>query len=361
MDNCRRQAYPGGVAPLSSKGQDGKATIAHVAARAGVGVATVSRVLNESPLVAAATRARVLDAIRALEYRPSRVARNLSLQRTHTVAALVPVFDRASTLERLGGVVGRFAESTYDVALFSLERPERREKEFALLADPGRVDGVLVVSMSPTDAEVERFETAGIPVVVIDGQHTALPSIVIDDAAGGELATRHLIDLGHRRIAYVGDPPGSPYHLTTRYGRREGYQESLRSAGLESPPEYVKEGGHERHIVHRLTEELLTLPHPPTAIFAGSDTQALGVIEAAERLGFGVPRDVSVVGFDDIAVTAYVGLSTVRQPLRASGQRGGELMLELLAGGPRAPLCETLPLELVARKTTAPRRRPERR
>jgi len=343
------------MAPLSG-GQPGKTTIADVAAHAGVGVATVSRVLNESPLVASPTRARVLEAISALGYRPSRAARNLSLQRTHTVAALVPVFDRASTLERLGGVVGRFADSSYDVALFSLERPERREQEFALLADPGRVDGVLIVSMSPTDAEVAHFRGTGVPIVVIDGQHPSLPSIVIDDTAGGELATRHLIDLGHRRIAFVGDPPGSPYHLTTPYGRLEGYRASLRAAGLETPPEYVKQGGPERHVVHRLAQELLALPKPPTAIFAGSDTQALGVLEAVERAGLDVPGDVSVVGFDDIAFAAYVGLSTVRQPLRASGERGGALMLELLDGAPATPLCESLPLELVARKTTAPPR-----
>jgi DNA-binding LacI/PurR family transcriptional regulator len=341
------------MAPLSTE-PDGRTTIADVAAHAGVGVATVSRVLNESPLVAASTRARVQEAISALGYRPSRAARNLSLQRTHTVAALVPQFERASTLERLGGVVGRFADSSYDVALFSLERPERREREFALLADPGRVDGVLVVSMSPTDAEVARFRSAGIPVVVIDGQHTSVPSIVIDDTAGGELATRHLIDLGHRRIAFVGDPPGGPYHPTTRYGRLEGYRACLGEAGLSTPLEYVKQGAPERHVVHRLTQELLTLPEPPTAIFAGSDTQALGVLEAVQRAGLDVPGDVSIVGFDDVAFAAYVGLSTVRQPLRASGARGGELMLELLGGAPATPLCESLPLELVARKTAAP-------
>lgn len=342
------------MAPLSETGSAGKVTIADVAARAGVGAATVSRVMNESPLVAAHTRARVLEAIEELGYRPSRVARNLSLRRTHTVAAVVPVFGRASTLERLGGVVARFADSTYDVALFSLERPERRGKEFALLADPGRVDGVLVVSMSPGDDEVARFRSAGIPVVVIDGAHPALPSIVIDDTAGGELATRHLLDLGHRRIAFVGDPPGSPYHLTTPYGRLEGYRESLRAAGLASPPDLVREGGNDRHIVHRLTEELLGLPDRPTAIFAGSDTHALGVLEAAERAGLAVPDDLSIVGFDDIAVAAYVGLTTVRQPLQASGERGGELMLELLGGAPSTPLYETLPLDLVVRKTTAP-------
>ena len=343
------------MAPLSSE-PDGRTTIADVAAHAGVGVATVSRVLNESPLVAASTRVRVLEAISALGYRPSRAARNLSLQRTHAVAAVVPQFERASTLERLGGVVGRFADSSYDVALFSLERPERREREFALLADPGRVDGVLVVSMSPTDAEVARFRSAGMPVVVIDGQHASVPSVVIDDTAGGELATRHLIDLGHRRIAFVGDPPGGPYHPTTRYGRLEGYRECLAEAGLPAPPEYVKQGAPERHVVHRLTQELLALAEPPTAIFAGSDTQALGVLEAVQRAGLDVPGDVSIVGFDDIAFAAYVGLSTVRQPLRASGERGGELMLELLGGAPSTPLCELLPLELVARKTAAPPR-----
>lgn len=344
------------VVPLSKQRAGRSTTIGDVAVRAGVAVATVSRVLNESPLVADATRARVLDAIRDLSYRPSRVARNLSLQRTHTVAALVPIFNHASTLERLGGVVARLADSRYDVALFTIERPERRDDSFGLLSHPGRADGVLIVSMPPTDAEVERFRRAGIPVVVVDGQHRELPSIVIDDFDGGEIATRHLIDLGHRRIAFLGDPPASPYHLATRYGRRDGYLDTLRAAGLAPSPHYVREGPHDRHVAHRLTDELLALPEPPTAIFAGSDTQALGVLEAAERAGLTVPGDLSVVGFDDIGVAAYVGLTTVRQPLQASGERGAELMLEILDGAPIPPICERLSLELVARKTTAPPR-----
>lgn len=337
----------------------GAATIADVAARAGVGVSTVSRVLNESPLVADRTRARVLVAIEELNYHPSRLARNLSLQRTHTIAALVPVFNHPSTLERLGGVVARLADSGYDIALFALERPHRRDESFRLLSHPGRADGVLLVSLSPTDTEVERLREARVPVVVVDGEHAELPSVVIDDLQGGELATRYLIDLGHRKIAFVGDPPVSPYHLTAGYGRREGYLRALRAARLPITPEYLKEGPHDRHVAHRLTDDLLALAERPTAIFAGSDTQALGVLEAAELAGLAVPGDLSVVGFDDIGVSAYVGLTTVRQPLRASGEHGAELLLDALESGELTPICETLPLELVARKTAAPPRRSE--
>ncbi len=330
------------------------ARIADVAARAGVGVATVSRVLNGSPNVRPATRDRVLEAISALNYRPSRVARNLSLGRTLVIGVVMPFFTSPSAVERVRGVVSALAGSAYDLLLFDVEAGERRQRAFELLDRSDRADGLLVVSLVPPDAEVARLRASGLPCVLVDAPHPELPNVVIDDVAGGELATRHLIELGHRRIAFVGDKPVDEFRFASSRDRTRGYERALEKAGIPTRPEYVREGTQSRHVARSIALELLRLPERPTAIFAASDTQALGVLEAARTLGLRVPEELSVVGFDDIEVATYAGLTTVRQPLHESGRRGAELLLGALAGERLGSYSEQLPIELVVRGTTAP-------
>jgi LacI family transcriptional regulator len=328
------------------------ARIADVAARAGVGVATVSRVLNGRLGVRPSTRERVVEAIDALNYRPSSLARGLSLQRTMVVAAVLPWFTNPSAVQRVRGIVDGLS-SKYDLMVFDIESEGRQRRAFELFDRGDRADGLLVVSTLPPEAEVDRLRAARIPCVLIDAVHPAFPSVAVDDVAGGELATRHLIELGHRRVALIGDPPPE-FRFDWSRDRTRGYERALAAAGIETRDGYVREGTRLPHVARAVATELLTLPEPPTAIFAASDTQALGVLEAARALGIDVPRELSVVGFDDIEVAAYVGLTTVRQPLRESGRRGAELLLQALAGLPVHPLRELLPLELIVRGTTGP-------
>src|SRR5579884_2418688 len=334
----------------------GPATIADVAARAGVGVATVSRVLNGRANVSPGTRQRVLDAIAALDYRPSTLARNLSLRRTHVIGVVVPFFTSPSAVERVRGVVAALAGSSYDVMLFDVESAERREHAFQLFDRGDRSDGLLLVSLVPPDEEVARLRSSRLPCVLVDAPHPAFPSIVVDDVRGGELATSHLIELGHRRIGFLGDKSPDPFRFASSRDRTRGYEHALARAGIERRPEYGREGTQSRHEARGVAIDLLRLPERPTAVFAASDTQALGVLEAARILGLRVPEDLSVVGFDDVETAAYVGLTTVRQPLFESGRRGAELLLQLLAGAGEqlGDYAEQLEVELVVRSTTAP-------
>lgn len=332
------------------------ARIADVAARARVGIATVSRVLNERGNVAPSTRERVLEAIRTLEYRPSSVAQNLSLKRTLVIGVVLPFLTEASPIERVRGVVTALASSPYDLALYDVESADRQQRAFRLLADAHRTDGLLVVSLIPPDEEVRRLKAEAIPCVLIDARHEALPNVLIDDVAGGELATRYLLELGHRRIAFVGDKPADAFRFRSSRDRTIGFERAHAAAGVPVRPEYVREGTQSRHVARSIAEELLRLPEPPSAVFAASDVQALGVLEAARGLGVDVPNDLSVIGFDDIEIASYVGLTTVRQPLFESGRRGAELLLQALEGEPLAARVETLPLELVVRGTTRPPR-----
>jgi len=342
------EPLPGAARPAA-----GPARIADVAALAGVGVATVSRVLNGHAGVRSTTRDRVVEAIEALNYRPSSLARSLSLQRTMVVATLLPWFTNPSAVQRVRGIVEGISGSRYDLMVFDIESEDRQRRAFELFDRGDRADGLLVVSTLPPEHEVERLRAADIPCVLIDAVHPSFPSIAVDDVAGGEIATRHLVELGHRRIALIGDPPPE-FRFDWSRDRTRGYERALANAGIEPRDDYVREGTRLPHVARAIATELLSLPERPTAVFAASDTQAIGVLEAARGLGIDVPGRLSVIGFDDIEVAGYVGLTTVRQPLLESGRRGAKLLLDALAGRTVAPLQELLPLELVVRGTTGP-------
>jgi DNA-binding LacI/PurR family transcriptional regulator len=266
----------------------------------------------------------------------------------------VPFFTHASAVERLRGVVAALDGSRYDLVLFNVESPLHRDEHFATLTRRDRADGLLVMSLPPPPTSLERLARAGVPTVLLDTRGPGVPCVVTDDAEGGRLATRHLIDLGHRRIAFLGDEPDNPLGFTSSTAREQGYRQTMAAAGVTVTPADVLHGPHVRAFARQLAERLLADPCRPTAVFAASDTQALGVLEAARGLGLDVPRDVSVVGFDDVEVSSYAGLTTVRQPLFASGHLAARLLLESLAA--EEPLGESihkLDLELVVRSTTA--------
>jgi DNA-binding LacI/PurR family transcriptional regulator len=332
-------------------------TIADVAAHAGVGAGTVSRVLNNSPRVSEQTRARVLAAIELLDYRPNPLARGLSRGRCQTLGAVVPFFTHASAVERLRGVAAAVDGSRYDLVLFNVESPLHRDEHFANLTRRDRADGLLVMSLPPPASSLERLAESDVPVVLLDVRSGDVPAVVTDDVEGGRLATRHLLALGHERIAFIGEDPDNPLGFIASIGREHGYRETMSRADVRVPVGYIRHGPHERPVARRLTEQLLARRDRPTAVFASSDTQALGVLEAARAAGLDVPGDLSVVGFDDVEVSAYAGLTTVRQPLFESGKLAATLLLEALEQErPPAPGVHQLALELVERSTTAPPR-----
>lgn len=332
------------------------ATIRDVARAAGVGLGTVSRVLNGSSLVSSATRQRVLDVIAELNYTPSELARSFASGRTLTVATVAPFFTRPSVVERLRGIEVTLAAGGYNLVVFNVETVARRDACLHDVPRRDRIDGMLIISLAPRPPETAALLSSGVPVVLIDAMADGLPNALIDDVAGGELATHHLLSLGHRRIGFVGDSLEEvrAFNFTSSRDRLAGHLRALAAHGITPQAEYRRYGVHGRYEARVLARELLQLPEPPSAIFAASDTQAMGVLEAARDLAIDVPTRLSVVGFDDIDVAEYLGLTTVRQPLFESGARGAELMLALIAGEATPHRPEYLPIELVPRATTAP-------
>jgi DNA-binding LacI/PurR family transcriptional regulator len=322
-----------------------------VARHAGVSVATVSRVLNDIPVVRPQVRDRVHVAIGELGYRPSSAARSLSLGRTHAIGVVAPFFTTSSVVERLRGVADRAAERGYDLMLFAVETPEQRAGAFRDFARLDRVDGLLVISLPLMEDEAAALRRDHLPVVMVDTGHAPLPQVVIDDMGGGALAAEHLLAKGHRRIGFVGDVPANPFGFTSSEDRRRGFSAALERAGIPAAPELERLGRHGREEARSLAAELLARADRPTAVFAASDTQAVGVLQAADDMGLAVPGDVAVIGFDDIETAALVGLTTVRQPLRQSGARGADLLLAMIRGE-TLPGVDLDPLVVVHRRTT---------
>ena len=331
------------------------ATLAVVAAHAGVGIGTVSRVLNDSPNVSPEMRDRVRRSMESVGYSPAKKKRLGHGRRGGLVGVLVTYFDEPSAYQRIRGIVARLQPHGYEVVLYNVAAPSQVAERLLEIPAHG-LDGLIVISLPLGDADGERIAASSFPVVLIDTTAASLPSVGIDDRLGGRIATQHLVDLGHTRIGFVGEPPNNAFGFVASVRREDGYRSVLQQAGIEPVPELIRYGAHLRSAAKRMSLDLLSMPDRPTAIVATSDVQAVGVLEAATALGLRVPDDLSVIGYDDIELASLMNLTTVRQPLEGSGRRGADLLLEALASDARLLLNEELQIELVVRSTTGPRR-----
>ena len=329
-------------------------TINDVAARAGVSRTTTSRVLNNMPTVDEETRRKVLAAIEDLKYVPSRSARGLSLGRTWTVDIVASYLTRPQAVERLRGAESVLGDTSFDLVIHNVESLDRREKYLRELPTSNRTDGVLLVSLPPKSDDLQRLAGGPVPLVVIDVRGPSvdgLPVVRGDDVAGGALAGRYLFALGHRSVGFVSDSFENPYGFTSSRDRYEGFTDVLRELGVQVEAAL---GAHGSRTARELALRLLTSGTPPSAIFAASDTQALGVMSAARDLGLQIPGDLTVIGYDDIPIAEPIGLTTISQHLFESGRVGAELLLAEIEHRSTVPPVVSLDPELVIRATSAP-------
>jgi DNA-binding LacI/PurR family transcriptional regulator len=333
-----------------------RVTIADVAADAGVGVGTVSRVLNGSEQVRAATLRAVQDSIDRLGYRPSYAATALVRGTPHTVAVVVTHMTRPSAVTRVAAALAVLAEQGYDTIVCNVDSALERDRHLEALLPTHRIDGVLAISLPLSREQLAQFARAGVALVSVDAAIAGVPHTVVDNVAGGRLATEHLIGLGHRQIGFVGDmafaKPPAGLGFTSSADRLRGYRQALAAAGIGFETRLIRRGGHDPAAAAEHAAQLLKSPAPPSAIFAASDTQASGVLAAADRLGVRVPEQLSVIGFDDIESAAFLSLSTVRQPLELSGVEGARRLCALLRRERLHRRRQELPVELVVRAST---------
>jgi DNA-binding LacI/PurR family transcriptional regulator len=328
----------------------GHVSMADVAARAGVSTATVSRSLRGSA-VAPETRERVLQAARDLQYVPSPAASQLASGRTGTIGVVVPFAARWFFSEVIAGAESVLRPAGLDLLLYDIGNPTSRERFFSLLPLRRRVDAALVVASSLTDTQQDQLAGLGIPLCVLGSRMDGHPSVRIDDVRAGAVAARHLVGLGHRRLAMIGGDPADPVGMATTARRREGFASVLEQFGLDDSLVVTEAWGSAGGA--RGMERLLGDTVPPTAVFAESDEMALGALRTLRSAGLPVPGRVSVVGVDDHELAAAVELTTVAQPVREQGVAAARALLDTLAGV-GSPRDTVLPTRLVVRHSTAP-------
>jgi LacI family transcriptional regulator len=327
-------------------------TIRDVAAQAGVSVATVSKVINGRYGVAADTMARVNAVINDLGYQASLVAQSLRNHRTNVIGILVADLEPFSA-ELLKGAADAIRGSGFEMVVYSAgglaDDHVGWERRYLSRLSGTLIDGAVLVT--PTVVDVNY----GAPIVAID-PHTGqsgLPTIDSDNLRGGQLATAHLLGLGHRRIAML---TGRPDLESSRL-REQGYRQAMAAAGVAVSEDLVLVGGYDAQASAECTRTLLTSADRPTAIFAANDVSAIAAIQAAVGLGLRVPADLSVVGFDNIPESALCTppLTTVNQPIRQMGERSIQLLLRLMRGDHVEVTHITLQTDLVVRQSARAR------
>lgn len=311
---------------------------------------------REQRLVQALDGRTIEDSIDRLGYRPSHAAAALVRGTPHTVAVVVTYMTRPSVVVRLASALAVLTEQGYDTIVCNVDTPVDRDRQLEALLPTHRADGVLAISLPLSREQLAQFARTEVALVSVDAVIAGVPQTVVDNVAGGRLATDHLIGLGHRRIGFAGDAafakPPAGLGFTSSADRLRGYRQALTAAGIGFEADLIRRGVHDAATAAEHAAQLLKSADPPSAIFAASDTQASGVLAAADRLGVAVPDQLSVVGFDDIESAAFLGLSTVRQPLERSGAEGARRLCALLRGERIVPRRQELPIELVARAST---------
>lgn len=335
-----------------------KATIYDVAARAGVAISTVSRVLNDSHDVSDATRRRVLDAIDALNFRPDRTAKSLAQKQTKSICVALPSFTTPFHTELLKGVRSRLRDVDMDLLLCDLgsERPLETLQSFL---KRGTVDGLLLAGMEVTPSLAAELTALSAPVVLVGHAYDSFDAFVWDDEHGARIATDYLTGLGHRRIGFI----KSSSHSPLMEGRLRGFYAGLAAAGLSPDPALEVAGVTEKHAGFseeagcEALKHLLDTSPDVTAIFCCSDVQAIGALLAAREAGRKVPEALSIVGYDDVKVTRYIGLTSVDQKMHDVGAHATDVLIGRIQGTLTGPATvSTIVPELRIRHSSAPPR-----
>ncbi len=334
-----------------------RASIVDVAERAGVSVATVSRALRAMPNVSSTTRDRVLRAAAELEYTASPLASGLVTGRIRSVGVVTPYPGRWFFAEVIRGIEEALREGGYDLVLHVLADAGRRAAFFGELPLRRRVDAVLIVALPMVEEELRVLHGLDLPMACVGEPMPGIHGERIDNVASARLATQHLVNLGHTRIAMIGGDLDGPERFSVPGLRTQGYDAAMADAGLEVRPEWQLDGRFTaRGGELAMTELLSASGGRPTAVFCQSDEMAFGALKALRRSGLRCPDDVSLIGFDDHELAETFDVTTVSQPVAAQGAAAARWLVDRLHGTTRAAREETHihPVRLVLRGSTGP-------
>ncbi len=326
--------------------------MADVARSAGVSIATVSRALRDVPGVSEATRDRIRQVADDLSYVVSPEASGLSTRGKGRVAVVVPKLDVWFYSAMLAAIESGLREAGLDMLVYQVDGEAQRRYFFQHLPSRRKVDAVVLVALPLLALEVDRLDLLGVDVVIAGGRLLDLPHVEVDDHAIAVSAVRHLVDLGHRRIAMIrtSDTEGTAWSSDTL--RTRGFSEAMAQADLPVPDGYMVTETFDVGAGARAMEQLLDRPDPPTAVFAYSDELAIGALRTLQRRGLRLPEDISLMGVDGHPVAELFGLTTVTQDVAAQGRHVVALTLAHVRGEHPKPSGVVVPTRLIDRGST---------
>ena len=311
-----------------------KVTVYEIAKEAGVGLGTVSRVLNNHPSVTPETRKRIKDVIKRLKYQPHTYAQRLAKRQSETISAIIPFFTNYFFIEVLQGVQDKISQLGYDLVLYGVNHIDQAEGYISRALQRGKVDGILFFSMELPEKIIPRLKETAVPMVLVDTTYPDFDSISVANTEGAYAATTHLIELGHGTVGMV-DAKLTSMPATERL---RGYRQALESHGIKFSENLVKTGnndkqdGFNREAGYEAMMEFIRMGDDmPGAFFVSSDIQAMGAIAALNERGFRVPEEIAIVGFDDIELARHIKLTTMRQPMYQIGALAIERLVARMA------------------------------
>lgn len=326
-------------------------TIYDVAKKAGVSISTVSRVLNSPNKVNAETRVAVIDTISELGFIPKAEARARALKNLGRIGVITPFFTEPSFVQRLRGVASVLSSSQYELVVFSVDSITNLNSYLETIPLTRNLDGLILISLQLTAEQAERLSKHNIEVVLIEYPMYSLNCLEIDDQSGGRMAANHLLQKGYTNIAFIGTADTVEYGINPISSRLLGFMNRLSESGITLDAHSIHYASHDIEATRVLAKKVLMQPNPPAAIFAATDLQAIGVLRAAKELNLRVPQDLAVIGFDDLDLAEYFGLTTIHQPLDESGRIAAELLINRIQNPDRPAQHIRLPLTLIERET----------
>ena len=326
--------------------------IVEIAKRAGVSPATVSRALRGMHHVNERTRTKIIEAAQHLDYpiRPDLLPPSAST-RTNTIGVMAPFISRWYFSQAIAGAEQALREAGMDLLLFNFAQVDARKRVFQQKKLVGKVDGLIVISLPPTDREFEQILGLGIPVSLLGVTNTRCSTVSIDDIKGAEIATQHLIDQGHTEIAIMMGQREHDFNFDVSSKRREGFRNVLKRNGIEANPAYELVANFDSNTAEIAMDEFLARKKLPTAIFCESDEMAFGVYKSLHKKGLRVPEDFSIVGFDDHEFSAVLGLTTIAQPVQFLGQLAASQIMAKIEKPDSNTAQMNVPVSLVIRNS----------
>lgn len=322
-------------------------TIYDVAREAGVSIATVSRVLNFPHRVNAVTRKAVIDAIENLGYVPKAESRARALMGTRRIGVLIPFFTSPSFVQRLRGIASVLNKKDYEMVVYPVDTKDRSVTFLETLPVRRMLDGLIIVSQVFNSTITKRLLENKLETVVLEYYDPNFSTLVINDEYGGEIAARYLVDKGYKRIAFIGGQVKPEFGIDPIIKRLAGYKKVMAEANISLPIDFVQEYVFSaENAINRL------LPHGlPFAVFAATDMQAISLIKQARSMGLRIPEDIAIIGFDNIDIAEYFGLTTVQQPLDESGRIAATILISRLSNPTQSTQHIELPLKIIQRET----------